>query len=145
MSTGSNLRTRIRALLRRREPDTEEAPMPFDPEWEELLAWAEVAPRAPEPAAGEGEAQEENWAALIEAARERAGRREEVEEAQWAAAMDAARQRDRQAEAEEAEWAAAIGRAAAVRATEAGDPAPEGPSEEALWQAAIQRAKTGCA
>jgi hypothetical protein len=125
MSTSSNLRTRIRALFGGPSPEAdmevEPSEMPFDPEWEELLSWAEVAARpAPEPASGHLDDEEEEWAASLEAAKAWSARREEAEEREWQERIQQARHRPSPPE-----------------------PAEEPFSEEAQWEAAIQRAKTG--
>jgi hypothetical protein len=113
MSTGNTLRTRIRALFRRAKPELEgdDAPMPPDPEWDELLDWAEVCrastPQpvqaatqdlerrpdadAPTPLKEQAEEDDRAWAAAIASARQRQAAMEAEEEAEWAAAIEKAR------------------------------------------------------
>ena len=98
-------------------PEPEEAPMPPDPEWDELLAWAQVSRPVVARAAEGSEAEEQEWAVRIEAARQRARQRAEAEaadEAEWAAAIEGARQLT--GRTEDAEWQAAIQRAKAGNA-----------------------------
>jgi hypothetical protein len=162
MSISSNLGRRLRALFRAPPPEPEAAPgeMPFDPEWEELLVWADVLGTRDTRGGGNVDAEEKEWAERIRAARERHRMR---------SATTALRTPG--VSAEDAEWAAAIARAKssqdgkrgglssrtrhrlerlikrAAAATGSPPAASDGPSvpgsEEAEWRAAIERAKSG--
>jgi hypothetical protein len=162
-----NLRNRLGSLFRRRPPpESEKVELDPDPEWDELLAWAEVTERRPGPGpsmeeGGDMRGEEQEWAERIESAQKRLGREVGSEASAWAAAI--ARAKAVAEESDQAEWAAAIARAkvgasqgaAAVSRLLAQGERREGGAgagngwkkgldrEEAQWQAAIRRAKGG--
>jgi hypothetical protein len=122
MSTSNNLRTRFRALFTRAAPEPETEEMPFDPEWEELLAWAQVSKPGAEQEGGNVNAEDREWAKLIQAARERNQPGDRPED--------------------EAEWAAAIGRAKSTQDSATAPPRPARRQfDRRTWEERIERAR----
>ena len=124
------LSKRFLALFKGSPPELqeglEEGQLPFDPEWAELLSWAEVSRPATEMRGEDVSAEEQEWAEVIAAARLRGQPREEADRAEWAAAIPVATQSSESTE--EAEWAAAIGRAKMVLGRAPGLPAMRQPT-----------------
>jgi colicin import membrane protein len=139
-----HLGRRLRALFRHLPlPPEEPFEMGPDPEWDELLAWAEVANRA-EPEGGKMETEKEDWSAAVRIAKQKAEQavslpaQLDVERAEWEAAIARAQAQAKQAELD-AERAAQEAKQAELQAQQAKQAQLD--AERAEWEAAIAGAR----